>query len=434
MKNIRALAAHLIFQVVEKGASLSTVLPVAQQSIPPKDKALIQELCFGSLRWLRQLNFMADQLIEKPLKAKYRPLHYLILIGIYQLFYTRIPAHAAISETVNGAKPLKGDSFRGFINGVLREAQRQQDTLLAQCEAHPAVKYSYPGWLFERIKTIYPDRYEYILEQGNQKPPMWIRANQRQTERDTYLVRLRDAGIEAEIHPTNLSAIKLEKPCDVFLLPDFAEGASSVQDAAAQFAAHLLAPEAGDLILDACAAPGGKTAHMLEMQPGITQLVAVDNDAKRLQRVEENLTRLHLQADIRLGDAAQPAEWWQGPAFDKILLDAPCSATGVIRRHPDIKWLRRKEDIAELVRIQRLILEAMWQILRPGGTLLYATCSILEEENTSQIRSFLADTPDAELIPLHSADTPAHPGWQILPGDSGMDGFYYAKLTKRISA
>lgn len=434
MKNIRALAAHLIFQVVEKGASLSTVLPAAQQTLPPKDRSLIQELCFGSLRWLRQLNFMADQLIEKPLKAKYRPLHYLILIGIYQLFYTRIPAHAAISETVNGAKALKGDSFRGLINGVLREAQRQQETLQAQCHTNPAVKYSYPGWLFERIRAIYPDSFERILEAGNQKPPMWIRANQRQINRDAYLSRLQEAGITAEIHPTNPSAIKLDKPCDVFMLPDFVQGMSSVQDAAAQFAAHLLNADAGDIILDACAAPGGKTAHILELQPGIRQLVAIDNDAKRLQRVSENLTRLQLQADIRLGDAAQPAEWWQGSAFDKILLDAPCSATGVIRRHPDIKWLRRKEDIAELVRIQRLILEAMWQILRPGGTLLYATCSILEEENTSQIRAFLADTPNAQLIPLHATDTPAHPGWQILPGDADMDGFYYAKLTKRISA
>lgn len=427
----RAQAARVLFQVVDQGQSLSSVLPAAQQQVPPRDRALLQELCFGSLRWLSRLEALAGQLMSKPLKGKQRPLHFLLLVGLYQLLYTRIPAHAALSETVNATRLLKGDSFRGLINGVLRNVQREQDSLLATVDQQDTCRWAHPSWLVNRLKTAYPDRYLQILEQNNQRPPMWLRVNLAHQSRDAYLSRLQAVGIDIDQLDAAGAGICLTRPCDVDQLPGFAEGDCSIQDGAAQQAAWLLAAEAGDWVLDACAAPGGKTAHMLELQPALAGMVAIDADADRLKRVHDNLQRLQLQADVRQGDAADPDFWWSGLPFDRILLDAPCSATGVIRRHPDIKWLRRPEDIAELVTLQRKILCALWSKLKPGGTLIYATCSVLPDENSHQIRDFLAAYPDAHLVPLHASDTPQTPGLQLLPGEQNMDGFYYAKLIKQ---
>lgn len=432
---IRATAATIIFQVVEQGKSLSQVLPEGQKQIPAKDKALLQEICYGTLRWLNRLECILENLVDRPLKGKHRPLHYLMLVGLYQLFYTRIPAHAVLAETVNATKLLRGDTFKGLINGMLRNAQREEDSLKAKADKNEATRFSYPRWLLKKIKESCLTRgYVSVLNAGNAYPPMWIRVNQQRTSQSDYQKTLAEAGILSEAHGQCASALKLTSSVDVSALPGFAEGVCSVQDAAAQHAAWLLDPQPNDLILDACAAPGGKTAHLLELQPAIKSLVAVDADQKRLLRVEENLTRIQLTAKLIHGDASQPQEWWQGEPFDRILLDAPCSATGVIRRHPDIKWLRRASDIEELAALQSKILDAMWQQLKPSGILLYATCSILNEENTDQIKAFLARTPDAELIPLHEHDTPEHPGWQILPGEQDMDGFFYAKLKKRIAA
>ncbi len=430
---IRSTAANVIYQVVEQGQSLSQALPSGQKLVPAKDKALLQEICYGTLRWLNRLECMLENLVDRPLKGKHRPLHYLMLVGLYQLFYTRIPPHAVLAETVNATKILKGETFKGLINGVLRNAQRQADELKQQADKNEATRFSYPRWLLKKIKESCLTRgYVSVLNAGNEYPPMWIRVNKQKYNREAYLSLLNEASISAEPHATCLSALKLTTPIDVSLLPGFSEGASSVQDAAAQHAAWLLDPQPNELILDACAAPGGKTAHILELQPNLKQLVAVDADQTRLNRVEENLSRINLKAELIHGDASKPDAWWSGEKFDRILLDAPCSATGVIRRHPDIKWLRRASDIAELAQLQNQILDAMWQQLKSGGILLYATCSILNEENTDQIRAFLERTPDAELIPLHGQDTPEQPGWQILPGEQGMDGFFYAKLKKRI--
>ncbi|NLJ93462.1 MAG: 16S rRNA (cytosine(967)-C(5))-methyltransferase RsmB [Aeromonadales bacterium] len=427
----RAAAANILHQVLHQGQSLSTLLPRYHSQIAAKDSALLQELCFGTLRWYSRLDAVAKQLLSKPLKGKYRPVHSLILVGIYQLLYTRIPAHAALAETVAACKPLKADPFKGMVNGVLRNVQRQQESLLAKVDALPQLRLAHPNWLVKRLQAAYPEQWEAILEANNQRPPLWLRVNQRQYSTADYMALLQDADLAAEPDALAHQALRLLQPVDVNRLPGFEQGACSVQDAAAQLAALLLAPAPNELVLDACAAPGGKMAHLLELQPAIAQLVAMDQDPERLKRVHQNLERLGLTATVLQGDGAYPEQWWQGPLFDRILLDAPCSATGVIRRHPDIKWLRRPEDITQLAALQAQILDALWQQLTPGGTFLYATCSILPQENSEQIKAFLQRTPDAQLLPLHEADTPEQPGWQLLPGEEDRDGFYYAKLGKR---
>ncbi|MGO4999679.1 16S rRNA (cytosine(967)-C(5))-methyltransferase RsmB [Oceanisphaera sp. W20_SRM_FM3] len=429
----RAAAANIIHQVLNQGQSLSGLLPRYQQEVAPKDRALLQELCFGTLRWYSRLDAIAKQLVEKPLTGKYKVVHSLLLVGIYQLLYTRIPAHAALAETVAACKLVKAEPFKGMVNGILRNVQRQQDELTAKVDALPQLRLAHPNWLVKRIQKAYPELWQDILTANNQHPPMWIRVNQSQHTCEAYLALLAAAEIEATPDTMADSALCLGRPLDVALLPDFEHGASSVQDASAQLAAQLLDAQAGELVLDACAAPGGKTAHILERQPNLKQLVAVDMDGERLKRVHQNLERINLQATVIEADAAEPDTWWQGDDFDRILLDAPCSATGVIRRHPDIKWLRRAEDIAQLAKLQAQILDALWLKLAPGGTLLYATCSILPDENSEQIINFLGRTPDAQHIPLHGDDTPAMPGWQILPAAEQGDGFYYAKLTKKTS-
>lgn len=422
--NVRAAAANVLFQVVDKGQSLSTALPAAQQTIKPRDHALLQEICYGALRYLPRLESIAGELMDKPLKGKQRVFHHLILVGIYQLSFMRIPAHAAVGETVEGTKALKGPRLRGLINAVLRNYQRNQEQLDALAISHDAGKYGHPGWLLKLLQHAYPQQWQSIVDANNSKAPMWLRVNRQHHNRDEYLTLLEQEQIEYTLHPQAQDAIKLAAPRDVFTLPGFEQGWVSVQDAAAQLSVNYLTPEDGELILDCCAAPGGKTAHILEHSQA--QVVAIDCDDTRLKRVHENLKRLKLEAQVICGDARNPQQWWQGEQFDRILLDAPCSATGVIRRHPDIKWLRRADDIEALAALQSEILDAMWQQLKPGGTLVYATCSITPQENSQQVKAFLARTADATLL----GSDPEQPGRQILPGEEDMDGFYYAVLTK----
>ncbi|WP_279146193.1 16S rRNA (cytosine(967)-C(5))-methyltransferase RsmB [Photobacterium carnosum] len=423
--NVRAAAAKVIYQVVDQGQSLSAALPLAQQDIKERDHALLQEICYGVLRWLPRLESITNALMDKPLKGKQRVFHHLILVGLYQLGYMRIPAHAAVAETVDATKTLKKTQLRGLINAVLRSYQRQKDALDEQAVSHDAGKYGHPSWLLKLLKTSYPDDYAAICEANNTKAPMWLRVNSQHHDRDTYRVLLDAEGIATELHPQAADALRLISPCDVTKLPGFSDGWVSVQDAAAQLAVDYLQPQAGELILDCCAAPGGKTVHIMERVPS-AQVVAIDCDENRLKRVHENLERLNLTAQVLCADARYPEQWWHGEKFDRILLDAPCSATGVIRRHPDIKWLRRGEDIAALALLQAEIFDAMWLQLKPGGTLVYATCSITPQENCDQVKAFLSRTVDATLID----SDPASPGRQILPGEEAMDGFYYAVLTK----
>lgn len=427
--NLRVIAAKAVAQVLDQGQSLGALLPPLQASLNEKDRALLQELCFGIMRVLPQLEWILRQLMEKPLTGKQRPVHYLLMVGLYQLIYTRIPAHAALAETVEGAVALKRPQLKGLINGVLRQFQRQQAALLAEA-AQLDIRHLHPSWLQKRILAAWPAQYAQIIDANNQRPPMWLRVNRRHHSRDAYLALLADAAIAAVAHPQLPDAIRLEVPCNVGLLPGFDRGWVTVQDASAQGCALLLAPQDGETILDLCAAPGGKTTHLLEIAPA-ARVTAVDVDGQRAARIHDNLQRLGMQAEIIIGDGRTPEDWCDNRLFDRILLDAPCSATGVIRRHPDIKWLRRDGDIAELAELQRQILHAAWRILKPGGTLLYATCSILPEENRGQIAAFLAGHPDARLQETGDATAP---GLQCLPSPASGDGFFYAKMIKGTQA
>ncbi|MDD8060586.1 16S rRNA (cytosine(967)-C(5))-methyltransferase RsmB [Shewanella metallivivens] len=426
--NVRALAAKAIYEVLEKGISLSVALPDQQQHLQNgKDKALLAELCYGVMRQLPQLDKCVSDCLAKPFKGKQRILHQLLIVGCYQLYFTRIPAHAAISETAEACRQLRFDGLVKVINGVLRNIQRQESALNTDSDT---LRFNTPAWFIKRLQQAYPDNWQAIIEQSHQRPPMWLRNNRLSQSREEYLSALTAQDIGAEAGPSP-DSILLDSPKDVANLPEFMQGAASVQDGAAQWAATLLAPAANELVLDACAAPGGKSCHLIELAPSIN-LVAVDFDEKRLARVQQNLDRLHLKAQVIHGDAANIDSWWQGQQFDRILLDAPCSATGVIRRHPDIKWLRKNNDIEELANLQRQIFDHCWQWLKPGGTLLYATCSILPQENSQQVEQFLARTADAKLVPIAQQSNPEDIGWQILPGQDNMDGFYYARLVKAI--
>ena len=424
--NVRAAAANVLYQVVDKGVSLSSALPSAQQSIKPRDHALLQEICYGALRYLPRLESISGKLMDKPLKGKQRVFHHLILVGIYQLSFMRIPAHAAVGETVEATKVLKGPRLRGLINAVLRNFQRNKEELDQFSVSHNAGLYAHPSWLLKLLEQSYPEQWQNIVESNNRKAPMWLRVNRQHHSRDEYLALLQEQSIDGETHDTAQDAIKLTSPCDVSNLPGFEQGWVSVQDAAAQLAVEHLKPQAGELILDCCAAPGGKTAHILERIENVN-VVALDCDETRLKRVRENLDRLNLTAQVICGDARNPQDWWNGEKFDRILLDAPCSALGVIRRHPDIKWLRRADDISALASLQSEIMDAMWTQLKAGGVMVYATCSISPQENIEQVKAFLARTTDATL----TGSDLSNPDQQIIPGEEDMDGFYYAVIEKK---
>ncbi len=432
MKNVRALAAKCVYDVACHGRSLSTQMPAAVERCRPRDRALLQELCYGTLRYYPRLSVILQQLMSKSLKAKDRDIESLLLVGLYQLCYLRTPGHAAVSETVSGVQELKKGWAKGLVNGVLRNALRALDTLQADADGRFESQYAHPQWLIEKLQKAWPDQWQQILQANNQYPPMTLRINELHQARDTYQQRLAEQQIESTQSPYAHAALTLQQAQDVSQLPGFTEGWFSVQDGAAQLSAQLLDAQPNERILDACAAPGGKTCHILESQPQLMELIALDCEADRLKRVEENLARLQLQATLHCADAAAPDSWWDGKPFDRILLDAPCSATGVIRRHPDIKLLRKPEDIGELVTLQARILEALWPLLKVGGRLLYATCSSLPEENSQQLAAFLARHPEAQEISINAAwGHPCEVGRQILPGEENMDGFYYGCLERR---
>lgn len=424
--NLRSMAAQAVEQVVEQGQSLSNVLPPLQQKVSDKDKALLQELCFGVLRTLPQLEWLINKLMSRPMTGKQRTVHYLIMMGFYQLLHTRIPPHAALAETVEGAITIKRPQLKGLINGVLRQFQRQQEELLAEF-ARSDARFLHPSWLLKRLQKAYPGQWESIVDANNLRPPMWLRVNRTHHTRDEWLALLEETGLKGYTHPDYPDAVRLETPAPVHALPGFEKGWVTVQDASAQGCVTFLSPQNGEHILDLCAAPGGKTTHILEAAPE-ADVLAVDVDEQRLSRVYDNLKRLGMKATVKQGDGRYPKQWCGEQIFDRILLDAPCSATGVIRRHPDIKWLRRDRDVAELATLQAEILDAVWPHLKSGGTLVYATCSVLPEENCQQVSAFLQRTPDAALS---ETGTPDQPGLQKLPGAEEGDGFFYAKLIKK---
>ncbi|MCG4452909.1 16S rRNA (cytosine(967)-C(5))-methyltransferase RsmB [Pseudomonas sp. MMS21-TM103] len=429
--NPRLAAARALAVVLNGKASLGSSLPPLLDRVEQRDRGLAQDLAFGTARWQPRLALIADKLLQKPFKAVDRDVEALLLIGLYQLFYTRIPAHAAIGETVACIDKLKKPSLKGLLNAVLRNAQRDSDSIIASLDRDPVLHSAHPRWLQKALKAQWPEQWQAICAANNAHPPLILRVNRRLGSRDDYLAELRRSGFAAEPCTFSRDGIRLLQACDVTGLPGFAEGYFSVQDEAAQLAADLLELAPGQRVLDACCAPGGKTCHLLEAEPALAGVVAVDLEEKRLVRVRENLKRLNLDAELIAADGRDTAAWWDGQAFQRILLDAPCSATGVIRRHPDIKLTRQPADIPALAQLQGELLDALWPTLEVGGILLYATCSVLPMENSDNIAAFLARTPSARELEI-SADfglQVAH-GRQLLPQIDGHDGFYYAKLSK----
>ncbi|RRW67670.1 16S rRNA (cytosine(967)-C(5))-methyltransferase RsmB [Pseudomonas fluorescens] len=433
--NPRLAAAKALAAVLSGKASLNSSLPTQLDKVEDRDRGFTQDLAFGTARWQPRLSALAEKLLQKPFKAADADVEALLLVGLYQLLYTRVPAHAAIGETVGCADKLKKPWAKGLLNAVLRNAQRESETIFAELERDPVVRTAHPRWLQKSLKAFWPEQWEAICAANNAHPPMILRVNRRHHSRNAYLALLGEAGIAATPCVYSRDGIVLEAAADVRSLPGFAEGWISVQDEAAQLAADLLDLAPGQRVLDACCAPGGKTCHILEAEPALAGVVAVDLEAKRLVRVKENLERLGLDAELIAADGRDIDKWWDGKPFQRILLDAPCSATGVIRRHPDIKLTRQPDDIVALAQLQGELLDAMWKTLEVGGILLYATCSTLPTENTEVIAAFLERTPGARELDLATAAGIKQPhGRQLLAQQGGHDGFYYAKLIKIAAA
>jgi 16S rRNA (cytosine967-C5)-methyltransferase len=419
-------------EVIDAGRSLTEVLAVNDHpAATAQQRALAQELVYGTLRWYYQLSDILERLLEKPLKHRDSDIRCLLLAGLYQLSHLALPAHAVVNETVQASRELDKAWAAGLVNAILRNYQRRADRLAVAIGADPQARYAHPGWLIERLQADWPRDWEAILQAGNRRPPLSLRVNLQRLRRSACLERLREQGIAARALPHCAAGIVLDNALPVSALPGFDGGLISVQDGAAQQAARLLELRPGQRVLDACAAPGGKTAHILETQPHLESLTAVDVDPRRTRLIEKNLARLGLAADVVAADAGEPKVWWDGRPFERILLDVPCSATGVIRRHPDIKLLRRPGDIDRLVFGQAQLLEAVWPLLSTGGMLLYSTCSVLAAENEHQISRFLSGQPDARerRVDVSWGRSCAH-GRQLLPGEDDMDGFYYACLYK----
>ncbi len=420
MDIVQQIAAEVLGRVLS-GRNLNEVLAdaVQEREFTAQERGALQDLCYGTLRYYGQLAAMLGALLNKPLTDE--RIRLLLLVALYQLHYSKAAKHAIVDHAVRLTKrtnPAAG----GLVNAVLRNFLRRQEELVGVAALTEGSRYSYPQWWIDRLRGQYADKTEAVLVAGNSHPPMTLRVNMRRTAVESYLARLAEVGIAGETN--NAQAIQLARPVGVEKLPGFFDGDVSVQDAGAQYAAGLLDVAQGMRVLDACAAPGGKTAHLLESCE--LELLALDKDAQRLERVRENLQRLGLQASLACGDAAEPAAWWDGRPFDRILADVPCSASGVVRRHPDIKWLRRDADIEGFARQQERILSALWPLLLPGGKLLYATCSVFGRENQQVVDAFLLQHKDAQQVTIQREGLI---NGQLLPNNR-HDGFFYALLQK----
>jgi 16S rRNA (cytosine967-C5)-methyltransferase len=426
---LRAQAASILARLEQQQGSLATLLERPGDNT--QDFPLLQEICFGTCRWHYLLDAVLCQLLEKPLKAKDQDIHCLLLCGLYQLHGMRVPEYAVVNETVAATLVLKKQWAKGLVNAVLRSFLRDRDALIARAMQEDTARFAHPDWFLKAMQTSWPLHWQAILDANNQHPPMTLRVNLSRITRQEYLARLATAQCPARPGTLSESSVYLEAAQPVTGLPGFAEGLFSVQDEASQLIPDLLDLQSGLSILDACAAPGGKTCHLLERGVAFSRLVALDNDARRLDRVQQNLDRLQLQATLVCADAGQPSAWWDGRPFDRILLDAPCSATGIIRRHPDIKLLRKVDQVLALQKEQLRLLHALWPCLKPDGLLLYSTCSVLPGENSNIIGRFLAEQGDAKLeeIPASWGVECVH-GRQLLPDAAGHDGFYFARLRK----
>ncbi|MBE9562148.1 MAG: 16S rRNA (cytosine(967)-C(5))-methyltransferase RsmB [Proteobacteria bacterium] len=426
MPHARSIATKILNQVIWQRRSLTDCLSKQLASLTDtRERALAQELCYGVLRWLLRLQAILPQLLHKNLKDK--DIQVLLLVGLYQLIYLRIPSYAAIAATVEVTRDLKKPKTTGLVNAILRNFQRNSEKILATVDENVEARFSHQHWILELLQADWPDQWEAIAIANNTHPPMTLRINTKIMARDEYINNLQQLDIEAYATPDTNYAVTLKQPTDVRKLLGFngKNAYVSVQDGAAQLAVDLLDVPNNARVLDACAAPGGKMAHLLECHN--IELLALDNQAERINLLHNTLQRLNLTAKIKQADACQPNTWWDGKLFDRILLDAPCSASGVIRRHPDIKHLRQPEDIANLVLQQAALLAALWPLLAPNGKLLYVTCSVFAEENHLQIEHFLAEHKDACEVKLDCGQPQIY-GRQILPGE--FDGFYYACLAK----
>lgn len=424
-------AAATSLAAVMRGRSLNQVLAQHEQQVCEQDRGFYRDLILGSCRYYQRLNAIAKILLKQAFGDEDQDLHGLLVIGLYQLAIQQKAPHAAVHATVDVADELGKGYAKSVINACLRRYGREYESILPALDDNPVTATSHPKWLVKMLRAAWPQQWQHILNANNQRPPLCLRVNRRISSRDAYLARLSAAGYDVARAAYSDDGIYWLQPGDVTQLPGFDLGHVSVQDEAAQLAATLLNPQNGERILDACAAPGGKSAHLLER--GDIQLTALDIDHQRSARIEENLDRLSLTANIVCGDMQQSDTWWDGELYDAILLDVPCSATGVIRRHPDIKLLRQRQDIAALQETQAAILKQAWQMLKPGGRLLYATCSVLPAENEQQVAEFVAANNDVEIQPITAAwGVALGTGKQLFPQTGGHDGFYYALLGKKL--
>jgi 16S rRNA (cytosine967-C5)-methyltransferase len=433
---VRASAAIIVAAVIENGRSLDELL--AAESDEGSARGLKRSLCYGTLRWHFRLAVVLNALATRSPDQLAPRLRALIEVGLFQLVSGETAPHAAVAETVSAARVLGFEKAAGFVNAILRRFQREQAGILHAIDRDLALRTAHPRWFVDALRTDRGDAAAAVLEANNAHPPLWLRVNRMRGSLERAQAELAAAGFTVAAHPFAPDALQVAPPTDVRSLPGFVDGRVSVQDAAAQVAVDLLEPQPGEHILDACAAPGGKTCHILERTRGEAQVTALDFSAQRMTRVRENLERLGLQAQAVIADAANVRAWWDGQPFDRVLLDVPCSATGVIRRHPDIKILRRAKDIPVLARAQAKLLAAAWTVLKPGGRLLYTSCSVLAAENERVVAGFLERTGDVrDLTPQLTQAWPtrppgAGPGYQVLPGEAAMDGFYYACLSKSL--
>jgi 16S rRNA (cytosine967-C5)-methyltransferase len=428
---VRAAAARVLARVRFDGQSLKAALPACRDRLAdPRDRALCEAISFAGCRFLPRYEALLGRLLQRPLAAGAREVHGLLLAGLAQLDALQMPSYAALDATAEAARRLRQPRLVGLVNAVLRRYLRERDALGAALADDDRFVHAHPRWLLDALRSAWPQDWPAIVESNNREAPLWLRINRRRVSLDEYRQALAAAGLSARVEPTLPNALCLPRSLSPATLPGWAQGWVSIQDGAAQYCTAALDAGPGQRVLDACAAPGGKAAALLEAVDGI-ELLALDRDPARLQRVAETLARLGLAAQLQAADAAVPEHWWDGRRFDRILLDAPCSASGVIRRQPDIRWHRRGADIAALAATQAGLLDALWPLLQPGGRLVYATCSVLPDENARQIDAFLARHPEAIAIDLgRDYGRPAGHGCQRLPGDHDMDGFFHAALGK----
>jgi 16S rRNA (cytosine967-C5)-methyltransferase len=427
----RALAATALADIALHGVSLREAMERhAGRLADPRDRALLMALLSEGARWWLRFEPALDRLLAQPLRRKEPQVHALLVLGLVQLEILELQDYAAVAATVEATRALGRPRLAGLVNAVLRRWQRERTALLAALDATAATRHAHPLWLAEAIARDWPAQADAVLAADNHEPPLMLRVNTRRSTRAALIERLRLDGQMAEPHAWLADAIVLPHSGDVTRLPGFAAGQFAVQDGAAQVAADLLDARPGQRVLDACAAPGGKACHLLERTE--LALTALDTDPARLRRIGQNLERLGLRAELAVGDAGTPSAWWDGAPYDRILVDAPCSATGVLRRRPDVRLHRRGSDVASLAAQQQRILAALWPLLKPGGRLLYVTCSLLRAENEAVVQALLASASDARAVPLTlPVGQSAAVGWQILPGDGDLDGMYYAVLEKQ---